>query len=208
MRRPLHIARQSSHPRGLLGRLIAAIMVRETASINRTAIAALKLGPADQVLDIGCGSGLSIELLLRGLPEGRAIGVDPSGVMVARARARNQRAIAAGRSDIVIASVEDLPFASCAFDAVMSVHTIYFWQDFAQGLSEINRVLRPGGRLLLAFRTPANTAATSNFPSEVYCLRNLEEVEGDVVAAGFSVISVVPDGRGGEPALLLASKPE
>ncbi len=208
MRRPLQIARQSSHPRGLLGRLIAAIMVRETASINRTAIAALEIKPTDQVLDIGCGSGLSIELLVKGLAKGRAVGVDPSAVMVARAQARNRRAIAEGRADIIKAPVDDLPFASCSFDAVMSVHTIYFWQDLAQCLHEIDRVLRPGGRLLLAFRTPANVVAASNFPDEIYRLRNLAEVEGEVVAAGFNTILMVPDGVEGEPALLLASKQE
>lgn len=207
MRRPLFIARQSGHPRGWLGQVIAAIMVRETAGANRAAIAALAAKPADRVLDIGCGSGLSIELLLQQLPQGHAAGSDPSPVMAARAQARNHRAVVQGRAAITIAPVEHLPFANKAFDAAMSVHTLYFWADLGGAFREIARVLRPGGRLVLVFRTSANAAAASSFPSEVYAVRSLEEVEQALVSEGLVKITAIADGIDGEPALLIAGKP-
>lgn len=182
-------------------------MVRETAGANRAAIAALAAKPADRVLDIGCGSGLSIELLLQQLPQGHAAGSDPSPVMAARAQARNHRAVVQGRAAIAIAPVEHLPFANKAFDAAMSVHTLYFWADLGGAFREIARVLRPGGRLVLVFRTSANAAAASSFPSEVYALRSLVEVDQALVSAGLVKIAATADGNDGAPALLIAGKP-
>ncbi|MEQ1498879.1 MAG: class I SAM-dependent methyltransferase [Novosphingobium sp.] len=207
MRRPLFIARQSGLPRGPLGRLIAAIMVRETASTNRQAIAALEIRPGDSALDIGCGSGLSVELLLRLVPKGRVTGADPSPVMAARAKARNYRAIASGLAEIATAPVEHLPFPDASFDAVMSVHTLYFWADLDIALREIVRVLRPGGRLVLACRTPANPAAAASFPAEIYTLRGLSEIEEALRDAGLQITASTADEPGGEPALIRAHKP-
>lgn len=208
MRRPQFIARQASRPQGLLGRLIAAIMVRETASINRAVIAALEVRPADHLLDVGCGSGFSIELLVPLVPQGSVSGIDPSALMTARACKRNCPDVTAGRVIIATAGAEHIPFVDDTFDAIMSVHTVYFWMDLDPALAELARVLRPGGRLVLAFRTSGNAAAAASFPHEVYCIRSLEQIVNAVGAAGFCVIATKPDRDGGEPALLLAQMPE
>jgi ubiquinone/menaquinone biosynthesis C-methylase UbiE len=206
MRRPLVIARQSGHPRGLLGRAIAAIMVHETAAINRTVIAAMMVQPGDHILDIGCGSGLSIALLAPLVPNGSVSGIDPSAVMIDRARARNCKQIAAERAMVMVASVEQLPFIENTFDAVMSVHTLYFWADINFALAEIARVMRSNGRLVLAFRTGANPAAIASFPGEVYNFRSMAEITDAAAQAGFVDCDTTPDGPNGEPALLVARK--
>lgn len=207
MRRPLFIARQASRPVGLIGRVIASIMVHETAGTNSEAIAALAPEPADHVLDIGCGSGLSVELLVPLVLKGSVTGIDPSALMTERARKRNFSAIAREQALIVTAAVEDLPFEAATFDAAMSVHTIYFIRDLTAALTEVARVLRPGGRLVLAFRTSANETATASFPSEVYCQRCMAEVVASVEAAGFAVTTANPDSNGSKPALLIAQLP-
>jgi arsenite methyltransferase len=206
MRRPLIIARQSGHPRGWLGRAIAAIMVHETADINRAAIAALAVKPDDHVLDIGCGSGLSIALLAPLVQYGSVSGIDPSAVMIDRAKARNREQIDAQRAMVAVARVEQLPFVDDTFDAVMSVHTVYFWADLKLALTEIARVMRSDGRLVLAFRTGANPAATASFPSEVYNFRSMAEITDAALQAGFVDCGTTPDGPNGEPALLVARK--
>jgi arsenite methyltransferase len=127
-------------------------------------------------------------------------------VMIDRARARNSKQIAAQRAMVAVASVEQLPFIENTFDAVMSVHTLYFWADLKLALAEIARVMRSNGRLVLAFRTSANPAATASFPGEVYNFRSMAEITDAAVQAGFVDCGTTPDGPNGEPALLVARK--
>lgn len=204
MRRPNFIARQSASPSGLIGHLIASIMVHETQDVNERTIAALEVQPDDSILDIGCGSGLSLSLLAARAPQCRIGGIDPSRVMVARAVRRNRAHVSPGRFDILTAEVEALPFPADSFSKVMSVHTLYFWPDLAPAFTEIARVTKRGGRLVLAFRTDTDTAAVNNFPREVYRFRSIAEVAQALHDAGFAVDETASDSE--EPVLLAATK--
>ena len=90
MRRPQFIAEQARNARGLLGRLIAFIMARETWRENLRAMDSLGIAQADHVLDVGCGHGRSLPELATRAPRGRIVGVDPSELMVEIAKQRNR----------------------------------------------------------------------------------------------------------------------
>lgn len=205
MRRPIFIAQQAARPSGVLGRIIAAIMVRETEDDNLAAIGALSVKPSDHVLDVGCGAGRSLELLLRLVDQGSVTGIDPSPLMVERAVRRSCRGKNRDRLLIQVAAVEALPFEDETFDSVMSVHTIYFWRDLAAAIREIARVLRPGGQIALSFRTSANRES-ANFPASVYRFRDLKEVSSELVAAGFELTSEVAHAPSSMPVTLVARK--
>lgn len=114
--------------------------VRETA--HRT-LAHLAPRPGARVLDVGCGTGF----LLRGLearaPAARGFGAD---LVPAMLRAAQRHGTQAG---LAAADAAALPFATASFDAVVTVSVLHFWPDPHEGLREIRRVLRPGGRLVL-----------------------------------------------------------
>jgi len=207
LRRPRIIAEQARHARGLLGWIIASIMARETWAANLEAIDALEIGAREHVLDVGCGHGRGLAAIAARAPGVRVAGVDPSALMVQIARRRSRRLIGASRVEVMVAGVEALPFADGAFDRALCVHGVYFWPDLEAGLTEIARVLRPGGRLALLFRTDADTAAVRSFPSEVYHFPPLQTVITALAAAGFS--SQVAEGNGGDcngPVLLVAER--
>lgn len=204
MRRPRFIAEQARNARGPLGRLLAFIMAHETWAQNQRAIEALNVQPADHVLDVGCGPGRALSPLAAKASQGRAVGADPSELMVEIAVERNRNLVRAGRVDVAVAGVEALPFPDASFDKVLCVHVVYFWTDLEPALREIRRVLKPGGRLVLLFRTSGDAASVRSFPPEVYRFRAAWEVEGAL--RGVGLIGGV-DVKGSEPALLVAARP-
>ena len=88
MRRPEFIARQSSRPRGMIGRLLGHVMAIETASLNSEALGLLALQPSDRVLEVGFGHGRTIRLAAAQVPQGLVAGMDVSRDMVRMARRR------------------------------------------------------------------------------------------------------------------------
>ena len=74
MRRPRFIAEQARNAQGLLGRLVAFIMARETRGVNQRVIEALGINRIDHVLDLGCGHGHSLAELVARAPAGHVVG--------------------------------------------------------------------------------------------------------------------------------------
>lgn len=93
-----------------------------------------------RILEIGAGTGANFAHY----PEtARAVASEFAAGMIAHARRR------AGRIELVQASVEQLPFASGSFDAAFATLVFCSVADPAKGLSELRRILRPGGTLVL-----------------------------------------------------------
>jgi ubiquinone/menaquinone biosynthesis C-methylase UbiE len=111
-------------------------------------LAAIQAGEA--VLDVGCGTGtLALEVYRRVGGTGHVAGVDPGPRQIARARAKMKRA--GFHIDFQIGVIEQLGFADGSFDVVLSTLIMHHLPDDVkcQGLSEIIRVLKPGGRLVI-----------------------------------------------------------
>lgn len=186
MAKPERIARQSRRPSGWLGEIVARVMAFETAPVNRIAVQELAVQTGEAVLEIGCGHGRTLARLGETQCAFLA-GIDPSEVMVRLARRRMRRWIAAGRADVSLASSAKIPHADGCFDAAFAVHVVYFWSEPLSDLGEIRRVLRPGGRALLAYRArDAQTLAT--LPASVYALRSVDEIEALLAESGFGEI--------------------
>lgn len=195
--KPDFIARQSRLPRGWIGEIVARVMALETDPVNRRAVDRLDPTPDDDVLEIGCGHGRTVQKLLdRGARHVAAI--DPSDVMVRLARRTLQRGIDAGRSEVHRSDAACLPFASQTFDAALAVHVVYFWPDPKIEFSEIRRVLRPRGRLLVGFR-PRDAESTANLPASVYSLRTIGELEALLLGVGFRAVRGEQEQVGGHP---------
>ncbi len=208
MRRSRFIAEQARHAHGVLGRLVAFIMAHETWGENLRAIEGLDVQAGDHVLDIGCGHGRSLAELAKRATSGHVAGADPSDLMAEIAVRRNRALVKSGRVKVAVATASDLPFADAEFDKALCVHVLYFWKDLRAGLREIARVMKPGARLALVFRTAANVAAVRAFPGEVYRFPVLKDVVAELAAAGL----VVHEDTGlcaeamVEPILLVATK--
>jgi len=146
---------QLAHPRGVLAPATGFILNIVNRPINRWTVGSLQLTGSEDVLDVGFGGGVGLELVSHRLTSGRLVGVDISEEMADRAARRFAGDPRAGRVRVLVGDVSALPFADGSFDRAYSVNAVFFWPDPVAGLSEIHRVLRPGGRAVIAGPTAA-----------------------------------------------------
>jgi len=109
------------------------------------------LQPGDIVLDVGCGTGtLAIEAQQYVGVAGHVAGIDPGTQQIARARSKAARRYLP--VDFQIGVIGHLPFPDASFDVVLSTIMMHHLSDRLkrEGLAEITRVLKPGGRLVVA----------------------------------------------------------
>jgi ubiquinone/menaquinone biosynthesis C-methylase UbiE len=106
------------------------------------------LRPTDQqILDVGCGTGVFAARALELLPDSHVWGLDLSDGMLRQGLPRWRAA--GGRLHLVQGDSERLPFPDDAFDVVTCTHSFHHYPRQDQVVAEMYRVLRPGGRLLL-----------------------------------------------------------
>jgi arsenite methyltransferase len=109
-----------------------------------------RIDPGSVVLDLGCGAGtdLLIAAQMAG-PTGRVIGVDMTASMLERARSSADE-LGLGNVELHESLIESLPLDDASVDVVISNGVIDLVPDKDAVFDEIDRVLRPGGRLQLA----------------------------------------------------------
>jgi ubiquinone/menaquinone biosynthesis C-methylase UbiE len=100
-----------------------------------------------EVLDVGTGPGVLLVEIARRRPDLRLVGIDLSADMVAAAE-RNLSEFGA-RASARLGDVTDLPFPDRSFDLIVSSFSLHHWDDPEAAVPELERVLRPGGRLCI-----------------------------------------------------------
>jgi SAM-dependent methyltransferase len=101
--------------------------------------------PDGRLLEVGSGPGRLAVRLAREAPGVTLTGVDISSAMVERAARRAARAGLSERVQFEVGDVAALPLSDEEFDGVVSTLSLHHWSDPASGLTEIHRVLKPGG---------------------------------------------------------------
>jgi Methylase involved in ubiquinone/menaquinone biosynthesis len=149
--------------------------------------------PGDSVLDVGCGTGEVILLAKTRAKAGKAYGIDPAPEMIAVARkkaARKKLDI-----DFRVGVIESLPFPDSSIEVVTSSLMMHHLPEDlkVRGLAEIYRVLKPGGRLLIAdFMRP-----TGSFLNHIFIAftrhqglkSGIEDIQKLLKASGFNQIT-------------------
>jgi ubiquinone/menaquinone biosynthesis C-methylase UbiE len=143
----------------------------------------------DTVLDVGCGTGYLTQRAANAVgPTGRVVGLDPDEPAIAYARS-----VARPNCDFHVTGGEAIPEAEGSFDVVVSslaVHHIPV-QERPVAMREMYRVLRPGGRLLIAdFRPPHNRAVNrliGALSGPAMQHNPIDQLAGLIADAGFEV---------------------
>jgi len=182
---PDDLAAQLRHPHGEHALAVAESMNHSNGELNRAAIALLSVTPGEQVLEIGPGNAAFAQDLLR-TPRSRYVGVDVSAAMVDAGNALLAAHGLQDRADVRLGDAHALPLDSACIDAALAVNTLYFWDELKFPFAELTRVLRPGGRLCLAFGDAA-FMRTLPFTGYAFHLHELAEVEQALRSAGLTV---------------------
>jgi arsenite methyltransferase len=177
-----------------LGRLPDAAKLASLGCGNPTAVADLREG--DVVLDLGSGGGIDVILSAKRVgPTGTAYGVDMTDEMLDLAR-RNADEAGVPNVHFLKGVIEDVPLPGNSVDVVISNCVINLSTDKAAVLTEMARVLKPGGRIGVSDvvaedrLTPAERAERGSYVGCIAgALSKSEYVEG-LEAAGFRDVSV------------------
>jgi ubiquinone/menaquinone biosynthesis C-methylase UbiE len=190
------------HPAmSLWGKVFAAgydrIMAGPEKATLRAHREALVSQAAGRVLEIGGGTGANLPFYGEGV-QSLAL-VEPEEPM-ARRLERHARELAP-RASVVHAAAEDLPFEDGSFDVAVSTLVLCTVHDQPRALSELRRVLAPGGRLLFIEHVRSGEARLARWQDRLNgvqqrvghgCNCNRSTVEA-IAAAGFSIASLAHD---------------
>jgi len=146
------VAEQLRRPDGDFGRKIADNMNISNRLINENTIHNLAINAGDNILEIGMGNGFFVKDILAINGAVKYTGCDFSETMVTEATKLNQAFVKSGQAKFILANAAELPFADNSFDKIFTVNTIYFWQNPAAQLAEIQRLLKPKALMVIGLR--------------------------------------------------------
>ncbi len=130
--------------------LVWLVSFGKVQALRKDIVALLPFEPGDTVLDVGCGTGdLALEIQVKIGDKGKMYGIDASPKMIGVAQRKAER-ISAGIS-FQVGLIEDIAFPDSNFDVVLNSLVMHHLPGDLKlaGLSEIYRVLKPSGRILI-----------------------------------------------------------
>lgn len=157
----------------------------------------LAIEPGEMILDLGCGRGAdTIRAAELSGKSGTVIGLDLTQAMIDQAI---ENAVDEGVENVVFirGDIEDLPFADGIFDGVMSNCVINHARDKKKAYSEIQRILRPGGRFAVAdavTKEPLPLDVKNDPEAWAQCFGGAvteEEYLESILAAGFKKVEIL-----------------
>ena len=109
------------------------------------AVDTLAPGPADRVLEVGCGHGVAVSLVCERLTSGRITAIDRSQKMIEMAARRNREHVAGGKAVLKTAALENVDLGDERFDTVFAFNVAPFWLQPKEALAIVGRHLAPDG---------------------------------------------------------------
>lgn len=183
---PEAMAAQLRHPQGEAGAAVAVSMNKANQSVNQRSISLLAVSAHEQVLEIGPGNAAFAADIVDAAPGVHYTGIDWSADMVSAARLLNSELVNQQRAGFYQGDALQMPFTDNAFDKILSVHTLYFWKDPAGVLTEVARLLKPGGLFCLAW---GDQSFMEKLPFTAYgfTLHGIASVQSLLSTAGLAI---------------------
>lgn len=141
-----------SKPQGFVGELIGNYMAFENYVLNLWAVYMMEIQEKERILEVGFGPGIAIQEMAKQAKKGFIAGVDYSALMVSKAQERNHQSIQEGKVDLRQATANQLPEYGEAFDKVLTVNNIMYWERPIETLYDLRNQLKQGGQISVVFQ--------------------------------------------------------
>ncbi len=201
---------QTRKPEGFLGKMMVSGMNSGHAKLADWGLSHL---PAEETvrkaIDLGCGGGRNVGVLLKKYPGARVAGIDYSEVSVKKAKAYNQKMIRAGRCVIRKGDVSSLiseeegsggavvsmgagnVLKPESYDLATAFETIYFWPGLTQCFGQAAKLLKKGGIFLICNESDGTDEASLKYEKIIDGMKcyTPKQIEAALRDAGFSEVT-------------------
>jgi len=178
---------QFRNPTGAVGHLAGWVMANRPSNVRRNEwlVENARIGERSKVLELGCGPGVGLALLLKAAPQGHVTGIDQSSVMLSQARRRNAVGIKAGRLELRQRELSAIETLNLRFDRMISANVLHFLThtERLSLLQKLHPMLLDGGLLATVYQ-PRHRGASAR-DAEAFADQHALEMEN----AGFAHIS-------------------
>ncbi len=155
------------------------------AALNTFVKEVLDLQRDDKVLEIGFGPGKLINEMADIVIGGVVEGIDFSQTMLKQASKVNKQHISIGRVKLHKGDCTVLPFNNESFNKLCSINTLYFWKEPEKHFSEMFRVMKRGGMVVIGFRDDKQMSNLS-LSEDIFSFYSQNDVVRLLSVAGFS----------------------
>ncbi len=179
------MAKQLRLPEGENSKMIADFMSKGNRAMYDYTFSKFKLQSKSKVLEIGPANGYFVNQLFEKNDTIHYTGLDLSLDMIREAINLNSELVTSGKAEFVFGDVIALPLDDSLFDVIFTVNTLYFWSDPKKGMSELRRVMKPNGKLVIAIRSK-ETMSKMPFTEFGFQLYSKSELEALFLDNGFA----------------------
>lgn len=178
-------------PQGFWGRRALSIMNgKNHAAMPEWVLSELDIKENDTILDVGCGGGANIARLLKRVPKGKVIGLDYSQMALEVAQDLNYHDYVDKRCLLMGGNAMQMPLAKETYNIITAFETIYYWLSLELGFSEIYRLLKPGGTIVIGNELDGTQEIDRKIERATNYMRiySIDEIEATLKQVGFTNI--------------------
>ncbi len=182
---------QTRKPQGRLGKMMLNGMNSGHAKMADWAILHLQTVVPEKLVDLGCGGGRNVGVLLKRYPSAKGTAVDYSDLSVEKAKDYNEVVISEGRLEVKQGDVSALNLPDGTYDLATAFETIYFWPGLEKCFKEVARILKDGGLFLISNESDGEDATSLKFEKIIDGMKcyTPTQISDALKAAGFSKVT-------------------